>query len=356
MIGASTMRPKALPIVEDATPFGAIATPMPRAASAWPRSARARRCARALSGRRLQAQQAKPNSREASAPRMMKVRPRSPAASRARPDRTGSAHTSAAAASRPRSAKIAHGQHGKPTPAKPKAGDAENGSEAHARGEIGTAAAAAPQRQIGDHQQARRGPRQHGVARNWNWKRLDDRGTDDHHEQEERRDRARVSRRARRAGCRRRLAAMPQAALRNSEPTAYPAAMASDDVQHRRQNGAQQELRVVERGIGEHVSLNNQRARRVGCRSGGHRRRERLRSRSDRVRDRGCGAVAGGEILSVVERRRSADISRRASRVRDSRACRRPQWRRPSAWRAWRWSCHRTLATPTPGAEATACT
>ena len=73
-----------------------------------------------------------------------------------------------------------------------------------------------------------------------------------------------------------------------------------DDVQHGRQDRAQQELRVVQSRVRENVLLGNKGARPVAAAVPSP--RQRGRGRGDRIRDRGIGVVAGGEILPVVER------------------------------------------------------
>ena len=86
----------------------------------------------------------------------------------------------------------------------------------------------------------------------------------------------------------------------NSDPTAYPAGDCGDDVQDRGQYGAQEKLRVVQRRIGQNILLDYQRPGRirliVRCA------RQASGGRRDRVGYRRRGAVARGEILSIVER------------------------------------------------------
>ncbi len=73
-----------------------------------------------------------------------------------------------------------------------------------------------------------------------------------------------------------------------------------DDVQHGRQDRAQQELRVIQRRVRENILLGNEGAGPVAAAVPAP--RQRGGGRGDRIRNRGIGVVAGREILPVVER------------------------------------------------------
>ena len=188
----------------------------------------------------------------------------------------------------PEAREAVHGQDWKSDAGKAKRRIANDRGHAHADREISGEKLKQPaKRKIGDDEQAGRRPHQHRVAAKGNIEEaVDDAGVGDHHQNKNRKQRRELAEKPGERAAAGGLEPCTQAAPRKFGPDRIASGDRDDDVKNGRQDGAEQELGVVLRRVGEHILLDNERPRRE--RAAGLRwARQRRGRRGDGVGD--CG-------------------------------------------------------------------
>ena len=186
---------------------------------------------------------------------------------------------------------------------KPKGRVAYDGGEAHARREIAhQQLKQTAEREIGNHQE--RGARSHdqGVAPERHAEEaVNNHGVDDHHQNEDAEQRRELADERRQRAAAGGAQPSAQAAPRELGADRIAGGDGDNDVEDVRQDRSQQELRVIQRRIGEHIFFDDERAGSERFRGGGRRVRQCRRRRGNGAGKRRRSAVAGREVLPVVE-------------------------------------------------------
>ena len=264
MIGARTIRPKTPRSLRMRRISAAIAPPTPATASAGSSWLGLRR-ARGRRGDRCEPQPAEPEQRDRKRAedheRRDGARRRQSAHRLVKQDLDVPAQRQKGA---PEAREAVHRQNWKSDAGKAKRRIANDRGHAHAEREISCEKLKQPaERKIGDDEQAGRGPHQHRVAAKGNIEEaVDDAGVGDHHQNKNRKQRRELAEKRGERAAAGGLEPCTQAAPRKFGPDRIASGDRDDDVKNGRQNGAEQELGVVLRRVGEHILLDNERSRR----------------------------------------------------------------------------------------------